>query len=187
MLNSVVHVQNSMRRIVTSVSFKEGCVVIKPLNCLSFIVDRFVHWFTYTVLPSISLSDALKTSSKIDSSVWTKIAFDDKLQRHVTWISEWIHFTLTRDGDICKHQNRYHIDIFFTMISIYRYDIDISHLLKKTYFKFFMKYTVTHVPNDHTRITWRHWENYVRQKYMHFSSFGEDPLNGKVVNEKGNW
>ncbi len=48
-----------------------------------------------------------------------------------------------------------------------------------------MKYTVTHVPNDQAFITWRDRENYVRQKYMHFSIFGQDSLNGTVVNEKG--
>ncbi len=48
-----------------------------------------------------------------------------------------------------------------------------------------MKYTVTHVTNDHAFITWRHRENYVRQNYMHFSIFDQISLNGKVVNEKG--
>ncbi len=28
-------------------------------------------------------------------------------------------------------------------------------------------------------------ENYVQQKYMHFSIFDQDSLKGKVVNEKG--
>ncbi len=37
------------------------------------------------------------------------------------------------------------IDIFSTRISIYRYDIDISHQLKTACFQFFMKYTVTHL------------------------------------------
>ncbi len=91
----------------------------------------------------------------------------------------------TRDGDICKCQYRYHSDIFFTTISIYQYDIDISYPLKTAYFQFFMKYTVTHVPNDHAFITWRYRESYVRQKYVHFSIFGQDSLNRKVVNEKG--
>ncbi len=48
-----------------------------------------------------------------------------------------------------------------------------------------MKYTVTHVTNDHAFITCRHRENYVSQKLMHFSIFGQDSLNEKVVNEKG--
>ncbi len=60
---------------------------------------------------------------------------------------------LSRDGDICKYQYRYHIDIFFTIISIYRYDIDILHPLTTAYFQFFMRYTVTHVPNDHAFTT----------------------------------
>ncbi len=67
----------------------------------------------------------------------------------------------------------------------YRYDIDISHPLKTAYFQFFMRYTITHVPNDHALITWRHRENYTRQKYMNFPIFGQDSINGKVVNEKG--
>ncbi len=61
----------------------------------------------------------------------------------------WSGMVLSRDGDICKYQYRYHIDIFFRR---YRY-IDISHPLKTTYFQFFMKYTVTHEPNDHAFIT----------------------------------
>ncbi len=48
-----------------------------------------------------------------------------------------------------------------------------------------MKYTVTHIPNDQAFITCRHREKYVRQKYFHFSIFGQDSLNGNVVNEKG--
>ncbi len=48
-----------------------------------------------------------------------------------------------------------------------------------------MKCTVTHVPNDHEFITCRHRENNARQKYKHFSIFGQDSLNVKVVNEKG--
>ncbi len=74
------------------------------------------------------------------------------------------------------------IAIFFSQW--YRY-IDISHPLKTAYFQFFTKYTVTHVPNDHAFITRRHGENYVRQKYTHFSIFGQDSSNGKVVHEKG--
>ncbi len=65
----------------------------------------------------------------------------------------WTNFHEIRikDGDICKYQ--YHIDIFFTTITIYGYDIDISHPLKTTYFQFVMEYTVTHVPNDYAFIT----------------------------------
>ncbi len=84
-------------------------------------------------------------------------------------------FIQTWGGDIYKCQYRYHINIFFAIILIYRCDIGISHPLKTPYFQFFMKYTVTHVR-----------ENYVRQKYMHFSIFGQDSLNEKVVNEKDN-
>ncbi len=62
--------------------------------------------------------------------------------------------------------------------------------LKTAYFQFFMKYPVMypviHVLNDHAFITRIHKENYIRQKYMHFSIFGQDSLNGKVINEKRN-
>ncbi len=45
---------------------------------------------------------------------------------------------IIRDGDICKYQYRYHINIFVTTISIHRYDIDIFHPLK-TLFSIFHK------------------------------------------------
>ncbi len=44
----------------------------------------------------------------------------------------------------------------------YRYDIDVSDPLKTAYFQFFMKYTVTYVPNYQAFITRRHRENDVR-------------------------
>ncbi len=43
-----------------------------------------------------------------------------------------------RDGHIYKYQYRYHNDIFFTMISLYRYDIDTFHTLKPAYFQFLL-------------------------------------------------
>ncbi len=113
-----------------------------------------------------------------------QLLFTFSFGKYLVTYPKMTKYIFIRDGDICKYQYQYHIDIFFTKISIYRYDIDISLPLKTAYFQFLIKYTVTHVPNDHAFTTWRHRENYVRQKYMHFSIFDQDSLNGKWKRNK---
>ncbi len=90
----------------------------------------------------------------------------------------FLHF-FTKHSHIGHNVSILHVLFYWaTEHSTANRNCPILHLVLKKFLK--------SLDNDHTRITWRHQENYVRQKYMHFSSFGQHPLNGKVVNEIDN-